>query len=185
MFKSLSSAIIPSTLRGNVLVDEHQIPRFWATIWAVMSNFDLAHSTQMKKLRHIETLYLHAENLYGYGSLDDALAKLNETALADILESWFVSILNRGLVTDSDEIRWQTGLSFVVSIVTWLSKSTIPNERLRQIEARLHRLSHLYGLLHIRRREQATIIRSLPANVVQGLYEMLDPASKNNPFHRE
>jgi len=75
---------------------------------------------------NIETLYLHAENLYGYGSLDDALATLNETALADILESWFVSILNRGSVTDSDEIRWQTGLSFVVFISIYDHLSMLP-----------------------------------------------------------
>lgn len=79
-------------------------------------------------------------------SLDDALGGLDDVRLAEILESWFVSIRNQAFVSSADELRWRTGFSFVSSVVTWLSKTTLPTERLKQIEARLHRLSHRVGL---------------------------------------
>jgi len=150
-----------------------------------MSGARLAPATLTKKLRYIESLYLHADALRGNGTLDRALANLDEVVLAELLESWFVSIRNQPAQNDADEARWRTGLSFVQSIVTWLSRSMIPDARLKRIEERLHRLSFLYDQLHIRPRETSQTIRSLPANVVSALYDHLDPVSLNNPFSRE
>lgn len=185
VLRQLVDPVVPGPLRGVVLVDDVQrLPRYWASVWAFMANHDLAASSQVKKLRQIESLYGHADRLFGAHALDEALGTLNDPALAEILESWFISIRNQPAVGPADESRWRTGLEFVVSIVSWLSKSTLPTERLRQIEARLHRLSNLYGQLHIRRSRHTSQVRSLPANVVQALYEILDPCSTANPFRR-
>lgn len=186
MLNVLTDPQVPASLRGALLVDDvHRLPRYWASVWALMSNHDLAASSQVKKLRYIESLYGHADRQFGAHALDDALGHLNEVVLAEILESWFISIRNQPSVGPADESRWRTGLAFVGSVVTWLSKSTLPTDRLRQIEARLHRLSHLYGQLHVRRSRQPSQIRSLPASVIKALYEMLDPASATNPFARQ
>ncbi|MHC9085972.1 tyrosine-type recombinase/integrase [Luteimonas sp. RIT-PG2_3] len=150
-----------------------------------MSNHDLAASSQVKKLRYIESLYVHADHQFGAHALDDALGHLNDAVLAEILESWFIAIRNQPSVGPADESRWRAGLAFVTSVVTWLSKSTLPTDRLRQIEARLHRLSHLYSQLHVRRSRHPSQVRSLPASVIKALYEMLDPASATNPFARQ
>lgn len=185
MLYQLRHPLVPSSLRGALLVDDIQgLPRYWAGVWALMANHDLAASSQVKKLRYIENLYGHADRLFGSHALDDALGSLNDDVLAEILESWFITIRNQPSVGPADESRWRAGLAFVVSVVTWLSKTTLPTDRLRQIEARLHRLSHLYGQLHIRQSRQTSQIRSLPASVVQALYEVLDPASAANPFPR-
>lgn len=184
-FKLLNHPVVPAMLRGPVLVDHRHVPRYWATVWSIMSGAQLASATLTKKLRYIETLYVHADQLHGNGALDRALAKLDEVILAEVLESWFVSIRNQPTQTDADEARWQAGLSFVTSIVTWLSRSTVPNARLKRIEGRLHRLSFLYDQLHIRRRQPSQAIRSLPANVVSALYDQLDPEAACNPFPRE
>lgn len=45
----------------------------------------LAASTQAGKLRYIEDLYQHADRLLGPSGLDDALADMNDAALADVL----------------------------------------------------------------------------------------------------
>lgn len=185
MFKSLAVPSVPNVLRSPVLLDTNQMPRYWATIWSALTSTGAAPATQSKKLRAIESLYQHVDTLYGCGALDTALGRLDEQRLATALESWFITIRNRPNVTDADETRWQTGLTFVTAIVTWLSSSTIPNERLQHIEARLHRLSHLYRQLHVRRKRQPAATRSLPANVAQTLYTMLDPASADNPLPRE
>ena len=125
---------------------------------------------------------MHADRILGPNGLDDALADVDDGALADVLESWFVSIRNRSRATRADELRWHAGLGFVTDVLTWLSRSRIPDDRLRGIEERLHRLSTLYSQLHVRKSSQVETIRSLPASVVEALYDLLDPESGRNPF---
>jgi hypothetical protein len=143
----------------------------------------LAESTHTKKLRYIEQLYSHADELRAHCSLDEALTVADDSCLATILESWFMVIRNRPAPTDNDEQRWITGLSFVTSVVGWVSKSDA-GKRIRRIEDRLHRLSTLYRQLHVRKKRPVESIRSLPSAVVEALYDVLDPSSPNNPFKR-
>ncbi|WP_109480594.1 site-specific integrase [Paraburkholderia sp. C35] len=185
MFQHLDGRDIPLSLRGPVLLDDVGLPRYWAAVWSTMSSSRLAASTHAKKLRYLENLYQHAAGIGGPYALDDALGTLNDQALAGILESWFVSIRNQSAVSGADEMRWQTGLEFVSSIVTWLSKSEASNDRLRSIEHRLHRLTGLYGQLHVRRDNSVETVRSLPASTVEALYLVLAPDSRQNPFARE
>lgn len=185
MFKRLTSDFLPGTLRHDLLVDPHGIPRYWATIWATLALNDVAPSSREKKLRSLESLYLHADDTAGPGSLDRALCPFDETLVATILESWFVSIVNRGTRSSSDEARWRTGFDFVSQTATWLSKATFPGATSHNIELKLHRLSHLYGQLHVARPRQSARVRSLPANVTEELYKLLDPASERNPFVSE
>jgi len=138
LFQQIYNSLVPVALHGPLLTDQSGLPRYWSAIWSVVSSGQLAASTHTKKLRYIEDLYAHADRLRGKHALDDALGSLNEAALAEILESWFVSIRNRSTVTGSDEKRWQTGLAFVTSTVTWLSTSGTSNDRLQRIEQRIH-----------------------------------------------
>ena len=184
MFYQLNSNLVPAALRGPVLVDKSGIPRYWSAIWSATSIAQLADSTLTQKLRYVENLYQHADNLIGVGALDDALSGFDDEALAAILESWFISIRNQPAVTSADENRWQTGLGFVTDVITWLSSARRPDDRLRHIEQRLHRLSSLYGQLHVRRSAAADAVRSLPASTVEALYALLDPECPQNPFLR-
>jgi integrase len=184
LFQQIYNPLVPVALHGPLLTDQSGLPRYWSAIWSAVSSGQLAASTHTKKLRYIEDLYAHADRLLGKHALDDALGSLNETALAEILESWFVSIRNRPTIARSDEKRWQMGLAFVTSTVTWLSTSGTSNDRLQRIEQRIHRLSTLYSQLHVHKTAQAEIIRSLPASTVEWLYQTLDPASAENPFER-
>ncbi|KRB81050.1 site-specific integrase [Noviherbaspirillum sp. Root189] len=174
---------VPRNLRGPALVDEYGLPRYWASVWSAMSAAHLADSTHLKKLRHIEHLYQHADLLLGWAALDDALGTLNDDVLATILESWFVSIRNQPRTTEGDEKRWQTGLGFVSSVLTWVSKSQA-GHLIRSIEERLQPLSLLYRQLHVHKAKPIETIRSLPATTVETLYELLDPESSLNPFPR-
>jgi hypothetical protein len=168
-----------------MLLDGIGLPRYWAAVWSTMLSSELAASTHTKKLRYLENLYQHVARLgVGPNALDDALGTLNDEALADILETWFVSIRNQPVVTGADEKRWQTGLEFVLSVVAWISKSEANDDRMRRIEARLHRLAALYRQLHVRRDNSVDTVRSLPASTVEALYRLLDPDSHHNPFTR-
>lgn len=167
-----------------MLVDNTGIPRYWSAIWSATSIAQLASSTLTQKLRYVENLYQHADNLIGANALDDALSGFNDEALAAILESWFISIRNQPAVTSADENRWQTGLGFVTDVITWLSRTGSADDRLRNIEQRLHRLSSLYSQLHVRKSASAGAVRSLPASTVEALYILLDPECPQNPFLR-
>ncbi len=120
MFTQLNAEIIPQQLRGVALVGTNQMPRYWPNIWILMAGHDWATSTQTVRLRYVESLYEHADRLWRPNVLDDALSALDGQALADILESWFISLRNQAVQTRSNEARWRTGLGFVTSVVTWL-----------------------------------------------------------------
>jgi integrase len=183
MITQLVGPHVPRGLSGPVLVDLHGLPRYWATVWSAAVTGALADATHIKKLRYIDNLYQHADQLRGYGALDDALGTLNDGDLAEILESWFISIRNQAATTEADETRWQAGFSFVTSVVSWIAKSDA-QKTLRQIESRLHQLSVLYSQFHVKKRNTPEMVRSLPASTVEVLYQILDPESKDNPFPR-
>jgi hypothetical protein len=86
-FLQLSDPLVPPHLRSPTLVSEAAVPRYWANIWSIVSLGHLAASTQAGKLRYIEDLYQHADRLLGSSGLDDALADMNDAALADVLGS--------------------------------------------------------------------------------------------------
>jgi len=182
MFIQIGTRAVPPILRGVVLVDSNHIPRYWSAVWLLVAGSQWATSTQTARLRYIENLYEHADRTFKINALDNALSELDEARLADILESWFVSLRNQPVATRSNEDRWQTGLAFVTSVANWLSKSA--DTKMRQIEARLHRFSALYSQFHIRRSGRIETVRSLPASVVECLYQTLDPESDANPFQR-
>lgn len=145
MFVQIRAEVVPWVVRGSVLVDSNHIPRYWSAVWLLVVGSQWATSTQTVRLRYIENLYEHADRAFKINALDDALCALDDARLADILESWFVSLRNQPVATRSNEDRWQTGLAFVTSVVNWLSKSV--DAKMRQIEARIHRLSALYSHL--------------------------------------
>lgn len=74
----LSDVLAPRDLQGPILVDATGMPRYWATAWSTLSTAQLADSTHIKKLRGIEYLYQHADNLLGSSALDNALGSLDE-----------------------------------------------------------------------------------------------------------
>ena len=183
MYFSLTSGEIPQSLRSGILIDPiTSLPRYWVIVWATLCTNDLADNTKIGKLRAIESLYTFADANQGANSLDDALGRLNYENLTHILESWFISLANQPDYQHADEQRWQIGLGYVLGIINWISKNHSSNIKQNKIAQRLQNLKQLYRQLHIRKRTQGEIIRSLPASVVEALYSILDPESSNNPF---
>ena len=166
MFKRLSMESLSNRLQGPLLVDCQGIPRYWATVWAILTLNDAAPSTQEKRLRHLDDLYRHADRIFGCGALDESLGSLRQDRLSEILETWFVSIANRPVTSGSDELRWQTGFGFVSFIVTWQVKSVSNVKSLSDVQAATRRLSHLYKQLRIQKPRQAAPVRSLPGSVL-------------------
>jgi integrase len=150
-----------------------------------MSLNDVARSTREKRLRYVDSLYSHADLHFGTNSLDNAIGCFDEASLEGILESWLVSIVNHSKQTTSDESRWRTGLDFVSTVLLWLTKTAPSEMKIYSLQGAIHRLSNLYGQLHVAGPRKVAGVRSLPANVVEELYSIVDPVSTKNPFSRE
>jgi hypothetical protein len=185
MLKQIAHTCIPATLHGPLLIDENGLPRYWATVWQLFLCGDLAHSTQSKHLRHIEALYQFAAELDGAPALDDAISTLDMPGLSQILEGYFIAIRNKNTDAGNAQEKWRNAYEFVRAVVLRHTRNNSSTATLHKLEAKLSRLDMLYQQLQISRRRTQETIRSLPASVVEALYEMLDPASASNPFRND
>ena len=183
-YKQFRSAQLPKALSHPILVDANGLPRYWATIWGVLRSHELELSTEAKKLRYIESFYIFADDLHESGYLDTILGRLDLSSIGDIMEAYFISLRNRSDISSATETNWQTCLGFVKDIVAHLSKANRNNHSAAKIEPRLHQLNTLYGQLRIQKTRRPDILRSLPAEVVSTIYDLLNPEATNNPFKR-
>jgi integrase len=172
----------PAALRGPVLIDGAGLPRYWAAVWASFLPADLAPATVRKKLGHLENFYQHADQFLGLGGLDDALALLNVDALSSALEGYFLTLRNRPSITPACEENWQVAIQFVTDIAQRLTRNSLTPEQHDALSGRLMRLELLNSHLHVGKRRRPEHLRSLPADVLEAHYEMLDPESHTNPF---
>ena len=180
MLAKVRSSVLPA-MSGPVLVDGLGVPRYWVSVWMLFLPADLAPSTLGKKLSQIEALYHHADGVLGAGRLDDALANLDVDTISSALEAYFLT-LRGGPVTPATEERWQAALQFVIQIVQRLTRGALTQERHNILSSRLMQIELLNAHLHVGRRRRPERIRSLPSEIVEALYEMLDPESSTNPF---
>jgi integrase len=174
--------LAPPSLCGPTLVDDLGLPRFWATVWASFLPTDLAFSTVCKKLSHLDSFYRHSDALLGTGGLDNALADLDVEALSNALEGYFFSIRNSSSITPASEERWQAAIQFVTEISQRVSRDYLRPETLNELRGKFDRMELLHSNLHIGRRRRPEQVRSLPSDVIEFLYELLDPESAANPF---
>lgn len=151
---------IPKSLLSPLLIDAIGLPRYWVTVWSVLWTQDLAASTEMHRLRHIETLYAFGENLNEGVHLDDLLGRVCIDELGDLLEAYFISLMNRPKVTESTQKQWHAGISFVKDVVLRFSKSGIGSGKFAEVETRLLHLDVLYGQLRVRKSKHPDILRS-------------------------
>ncbi len=180
MLAKLRSSVFPP-MSGPVLVDGLGVPRYWAAVWMSFLPADLAPSTLGKKLSQIEAFYQHADEALGIGRLDDALAELDVDTICTALEAYFLTIRNRP-VTPATEERWQAALQFVAETARRLTRGSLTREHHDALNVRLMQIELVNAHLHVGRRRRPERIRSLPSEIVETLYEMLDPESLINPF---
>jgi hypothetical protein len=182
--RSLKSRLVPVSLRGPVLLEASGIPRFWPIVWSNFLAADDAPSTVAKKLGYIERLFDTGDSLLGIGGLDRSLASVNIEQLFSILEALFTSLRSRSPITKSSDDCWRTSADFVVEVCRKIIRSGQLHSRLDEFQMRLAELEQELCNLHAGLRRSSLRIRSLPADVLENLYEMLDPDFRMNPFRK-
>lgn len=165
-----------------MLVNSCGIPRFWATVWQCFLPADHARSTTAKTLRHIESLYGYIYTAANVAEFEDALGHCDMGYLINVLQGYFLFLRNRSPLTAAAEERWQTALRFIEDTVRRIALASGDQEQLHATESQLGAFRMGVGQLYLGRRRNRERIRSLPSEVVEALYEILDPSSPQNPF---
>lgn len=178
-------SLTPPSLSGPTLVDGLGLPRFWAAVWASFMPTDLAPATVGKELGQLERFYQHADALLGPGGLDNALADFDVESLRNVLEGYFLSIRNSSSITGASEECWQVAIQFVLQNSERRSRNCSDPNRLLDFKDKLRDLKLIRSQLHIGRRRRPERVRSLPSEIVEHLYKLLDPESSINPFQNE
>jgi integrase len=172
--------LIQISSHGPTLVDDCQIPRYWAAVWAMFHGTDLAPSTLKRKLSHIEELYKHTESLGG--NLDDALSELDLGRLGNSLEAFFVMLRNVPRPTQTTAKRWATAFHFVRDTCMRLEKNPAMGKKMAAVQEHISRLDNLYLGLRPYRLRHGRKSRAIPRAVVAELLQVVQPGTPKNPF---
>lgn len=184
MLRKINHPDVPKQLHGSILVDKLNLPRYWVTIYSIFHLNTLAESTKNKKLRLIDTFYEYSEQYFGYGKLDQILASIDVDSICQLCEAYFLHIQNNNTSPEISEIKWQTALDFLLNTLRMISRANFNKEKFEDITAKFNRIERLYSSLRIHKPKRIENIRSLPNNLIDYLYAVLDPYNLNNPFHQ-
>ena len=169
--------------RTDVLVDDLGLPRYWPAVWSIFHGGSLAPSTLREKLKHIEALYQHTEEIGGI--LDDSISILDFDALSAALESFFVTLRNVSHPTDKAQARWNTAFHFIKDTCERIERNPLISNQMSDIRDRIGRLDRLYLGLRPFRKRLGNQLRAIPRSVVLEMLDSAMPGSSTNPFELE
>jgi integrase len=167
-----------------MLVDANGRPRYWATHWMVRRSTALAASSLVEYLRPVERLYASVTDYLGTDCLDELLANADIKRIDQCLEHFFSTLRDEQLRTGIPKFStWSQATGFVrFCLDDIVHRSSVGERRRAQLQS-LRSLEFLADRLKTGpRRPRRQNVRSLPASVVEDLYELLWPDSKRNPF---
>ncbi len=180
--QTLRSSATPKALTGWVLLDDNNLPRYWATVWADVLQAKLKDSTRSRCLYAIDRLYQHFALLSQADVLDQLLTDCQFDALEAGLAA-FLSVLRNQAKRDGivNSTVWASAIRFVVDILRYLARGIDADN----LKGRLENLDKLYSQLDPSPPAEPAPIRALPGIVVDDLYRIMEPLSPGNPFRTE
>lgn len=185
---TLPSSIMLSQRESTVVVDpELHRPRYWPTVWLALRGANWSASTKRKKLSAIDAFYKNTVQGPVPAKIDEILYNLDLEAIEVHVTSFFMSLRNKTTQTGANTKQsWETVWSFVQDILSFLIDDVETEYRMHELRVQLVRLEQkCRNLAPAPPQSKTQTLRALPALVVEELYEIIDPASKNNPFRSE
>lgn len=175
--KQFRAQLLPTILTGPVVADALGIPRYAATIWIDFLHGDLASQTRYEYRQAAAALYDQAEHCVPAVDLDLALLSPNLSEIERVLSAFLLTLQVKSQIATSS--HWRLARSFVFEFLRFAEIDTdAMRMRLLEIEQRFQRL-----------RPQAprppASVRALPAEVIEDLHEIFNPASPRNPYRTE
>lgn len=168
-------SLLPPSLSGPACVDALGFPRYAATIWLDFLNAHAAIATREKYARAISGLYCDAEAMQPPVDLDKALIETDLGALRAVLSSALLGHQTR----QAADKRWALQKRFVFGILEMVNGGQVP-ELSRQLKTLQRSYSQIRSAAPTKPISQTA--RSLPADVLEDMFELVDPTSRRNPF---
>lgn len=169
------TSLIPPSLGGPACVDALGFPRYAATIWLDFLNAHAANATREKYARAISSLYRDAEAMQPPVDLDKAIIETNLGDLRTVLSSALLGHQSR----QTADRRWELQKRFVFGMLGMVNAGHAP-ELSRQLKTLQRSFSQLRNAPAARPTSQTA--RSLPADVLEDMFELIDPTNPRNPF---
>jgi len=183
MRKNLRSRAIPKKLRGHILVNHVGLPRYWPIVWESLHAGKLSSTTVSKKLLAIDRFYRFVFERTGKDCLDDLLSQCDYTVIEPLLEAYFVHLRNvAGSAKSTQNFPWQTVLAFIKDI---LLRNGAQDSVTNRLNAHIRRLDQLYQSLYLGSQAKRSSVRALPPQVLDELFDIVDPRSPSNPFRND
>lgn len=171
--------VIPRSVTGWGLTDDHGLPRYWPTIWANVLKADLSESTRGSHLVAVEKLYRSVASQTGQDRLDIMIAQLDFDGLESALGGFLTSLRNSSVQTGVDRgSTWASAIMFLSDVLKHLQAE----RPFAELQAKMNRITRLYSQISPSLPRPPAPIRALPAVVVEDLYRLFDPNSATNPF---
>lgn len=169
-------SLIPPALVGPRCTDPDGFPRYAATIWLDFLHAHQAVATREKHALSIGRLYRDAEAMNPSVDLDSALMTANILDLERVLSSALIGHQAHG----SDDKRWAVQKRFVFGFLATVIGAESPD-----LTRELKRLERTYAQLRSGSMPRNIPVRSVPADVLEDLFEVIRPDSFRNPFRTE
>lgn len=180
---TLSQTHIPESLTGHLVVNEHGIPRFWATVWVSLDGAHLAESSLRKKLNQFDQFYNAVKCQTGSDCLDQLISDMEIRQISQALEGFMIQLQNEAVQIGVDRSStWQSVLTFIKSTLERLAYTDTTVNQFERVHASLLRLNRLFGSLKPIKKRCRSKLRALPSVVVEEVYDLIKPDSPKNPF---
>lgn len=156
-------------------------------VWASLNQQKYTEKHFRSHLRAISLLYQHCTEFRESDDLDTLLLQWKVDELEELLKSYLAKVQNRSAQTGVNySALWKMTLDFVCVIATETThKSYGQRKKFAQIRSDLLHLERLYKYIRPNKDTKIAKIRSLPANVVSEIIEILTPGAAKNPFRNE
>jgi len=179
---------VPEHLHGTIICSPSSgLPRPCAMIWTSLNEHRYSPKHLRNHLRAISLLYIHCNEFRHADDLDTLLIEWKFEELEELLKSYLAKIQNQSTQTGVNYSElWKMALDFVILIANVMNhRSHSQQEKLKQVRLDLLNLERLYKYIQPRKNTKVAKIRSLPANVVNEILELLTPGNVRNPFRTE
>ncbi|MEW9613484.1 hypothetical protein AB3G45_06570 [Shinella sp. S4-D37] len=171
---------IPSGFDRPTLVNRWGLPTFYATYWAEIIKKGSSDASIIRVLSSVGPLYEVADDVFGFGALDVAIARCDFARIEAIIQTLTARIAN-------GTVRWQRkpSINHAIQFLAEVMRHIGHGEGLHQAILFVERIKGVYRDLLAEGPKAPPPLRALPETVLTDLGEIFDPTSSRNPFRTE
>ncbi|NHZ44584.1 tyrosine-type recombinase/integrase [Massilia aquatica] len=151
------------------------LPRYWSTVWALLTPSGPSSSSRKDAMRHLDYFYTFCDGRLGPGGLDDALGNSDTSTIVNVLQAFYVELSSRPEHTTYAVRRWYVAKAFIQNLCS--HRRHLGNSW-REVE----QICVGFPPVRATKSRKPRFVRALPAAVLADLLKIVNPESERNPF---